>query len=233
MRTKHGGKYWGKGWIHCATCGREFYRSPIRTEITVCSRACRPNGQPDITKSCPICEREFSVPYKQRRIIYCSRACAYKGRKTRLNQIPLKCDNCGREFSRSPALLKSHGKNHRHCFCSKKCYAFFMRQYTKGKRNANWRGGISSTKNNAAKGKGNRLYKIGTYFERKARKELEADGYYVVRSAASKGIWDLVAIKSDSIKLVQVKVRSSAISKDRTLIESFTCPQNVSKELWR
>lgn len=50
--------------------------------------------------------------------------------------------------------------------------------------------------NSAAKGAGR---------ENRVRKQLERDGYWVVRSAASKGAADLLAIKTGEILVVQVK----------------------------
>jgi len=89
------------------------------------------------------------------------------------------------------------------------------------------------SENRALKGPGNRFYKIGKYYERKAKLELEAAGYYVIRSAASKGIWDLVAIGKDDVRLVQVKGRSPAKPAERQAMAAFKCPPFVSKEYWR
>ena len=188
---------------------------------------------PNVIKNCKQCGNEFSVPYKQRYLIFCSPACAYKGRKTRFNQINLKCDNCGRAFSRAPSLLKSHNQDHEHFFCSKKCHSFYLRQHGKGSKNPNWKGGIYSEKHRASHGKGNRLYRIGKYYEDRARKELEAKGYYVIRSGGSKGIWDLVAIGPSDTILVQVKARTGARPGERELMKKFKCSPGTKKEYWR
>ncbi len=50
--------------------------------------------------------------------------------------------------------------------------------------------------NSAAKGAGR---------ENRVRRQLEADGYWVVRSAASKGAADLLAVKAGQVLVVQVK----------------------------
>lgn len=62
----------------------------------------------------------------------------------------------------------------------------------------------------------------GTRLERKLKKILEGQGYYVVRSAGSFGIADLVAIKNDRFIMIQVK--SSGITSDeiRRITEVLT-----------
>ena len=48
-------------------------------------------------------------------------------------------------------------------------------------------------------------YQLGTALEHRVKKQLEADGYFVVRAAASKGLVDLVALKWGQTLLVQCK----------------------------
>ncbi len=50
-------------------------------------------------------------------------------------------------------------------------------------------------------------YSNGAELERAAKKSLEADGYYVIRSAGSKGLADLIALKPGELLLVQCKRR--------------------------
>ena len=52
-------------------------------------------------------------------------------------------------------------------------------------------------------------YESGARVERKVRKILEDQGYYVVRSAGSKGAVDLVAWSDQDIRLIQVKATSN------------------------
>lgn len=56
-------------------------------------------------------------------------------------------------------------------------------------------------------------YSQGANFERKVKKELEALGWFVVRSAGSKGKADLVAFSGYEYLLIQCK-KHGAISKD-------------------
>jgi len=46
----------------------------------------------------------------------------------------------------------------------------------------------------------------GTYFENQVKKIFESKGYYVVRSAASRGVFDLIAIKDGKPIGIQCKV---------------------------
>jgi len=48
-------------------------------------------------------------------------------------------------------------------------------------------------------------YQLGRSFEYRTRKILEDNGYYVVRSAQSKGLIDLVALKKGEVLIVQCK----------------------------
>jgi len=103
---------------------------------------------------------------------------------------------------------------------------------TKGDKAGNWKGGLESgTKGQS--GKGNRSYKSGRYFENKARKELEKLGYYVTRSGASKGVWDLIAINNWQIRLIQIKKNQLPRPSERKQMEDFVCPKNATKECWR
>ena len=53
-------------------------------------------------------------------------------------------------------------------------------------------------------------YRLGVALEYRAKQLLEADGYFVVRAAASKGVVDLAAMQPGQLLLVQCK-RSGAL----------------------
>ena len=79
-------------------------------------------------------------------------------------------------------------------------------------------------------------YSTGYRAEREAKKRLESNGYYVIASRGSHGLFDLCAISFDNIKLIQVKVipcgSTNKFEKDKKRIKDFrTCPF-VEKELW-
>jgi len=57
-------------------------------------------------------------------------------------------------------------------------------------------------------------YVKGRRFENYVREKLERKGYLVVRSAGSKGLFDLVALKKGEILLIQCRWRKSRMSRD-------------------
>jgi len=59
-------------------------------------------------------------------------------------------------------------------------------------------------------------YHKGRYYEYKVKKQLEQQGYYVVRSAGSHTLFDLIAInpKTSEVLLIQVKKKPTKKDKD-------------------
>lgn len=76
-----------------------------------------------------------------------------------------------------------------------------------------------------AKAKGNRQ-------EHRAMKILEAAGYACTRAAASLGVFDIVAISGQGVRLIQVKSNRPPCPAEREAIELFPVPPNASKEIW-
>jgi hypothetical protein len=74
-------------------------------------------------------------------------------------------------------------------------------------------------------------YTVGRRLEYRARDELIAQGYTVVRSAGSKGPIDLVAI-GRNVRLIQVKARSPRRS-DRLKLAAVPTPRGVRREIWQ
>lgn len=74
----------------------------------------------------------------------------------------------------------------------------------------------------------------GSRAENKCRKQLRSEGWYVVKSAGSFGLFDLVAIKPEGIRLIQCKsgTCSSPLIEYKTL-KAFKAPSNATIELWR
>ena len=60
--------------------------------------------------------------------------------------------------------------------------------------------------------------------ERKCAQELKVLGYDVIRSAASKSIWDIVAVGEHDIKLIQCK-------RTKQTVKSAAAPKSVLKEM--
>jgi len=79
--------------------------------------------------------------------------------------------------------------------------------------------------------------------EDQARKQLEKEGYYVTRSGASLGAWDLVAIRCGYqwfnkyppplVRLVQVKSNRPPSRKEMEVLRGFkTFAGCISREVW-
>jgi len=69
--------------------------------------------------------------------------------------------------------------------------------------------------------------------ERKVRKMLEKVGYLVIRSAASKTPFDLVALRKNEVRLIQVKTnRHPSTEEEENLIELANRLIPFSVEVW-
>ena len=81
-------------------------------------------------------------------------------------------------------------------------------------------------------GKRNRA--SGVRGEYRARDWLRAVGFYVVRSAGSKGAIDLVAFNGHSLRLITVKRGGAALSPtERAALLAIPVPPNATREYWR
>lgn len=69
--------------------------------------------------------------------------------------------------------------------------------------------------------------------EHQSRRYLEAQGYTVLRAAASKGIFDLVAVGSADVLLVQCKSNSWPRGDELSRLWAFKCPPNVRRVIHR
>lgn len=68
--------------------------------------------------------------------------------------------------------------------------------------------------------------------ERKARDILEKEGYSVCKSGGSLGVWDLIAINRERIRLIQVKTNNQPSKLELDKMKLFEAPSNTTKELW-
>lgn len=73
----------------------------------------------------------------------------------------------------------------------------------------------------------------GTRNEYKSRRILEAAGYYVVRSAGSHGIFDLIGIGTTDLVLCQVKTTCWPSLLELEQIREFQAPENARKLVHR
>lgn len=178
-------------------------------------------------KLCNICDRYFTTTRNGvREEKYCSAYCAnrakYKGGY-------YECCVCSRTVWRKPSQIKRSG----HVYCSIKCRSEWVSKNKTGDQNNNWRGGISKKRKTGTGSKNN--YKRGRRNEWKSRKLIEADGYYVARSAGSKGFWDLYCYRTTGNgplwRVIQVKTNGNYSQKDVDKIANAKVPA-ASKELW-
>ena len=63
-------------------------------------------------------------------------------------------------------------------------------------------------------------------------RRLEAEGYTCTRAGGSLGLWDVIAIRWDSVRLIQSKTNRPAPKSEREAMIAFKVPDNVSKEQW-
>jgi Holliday junction resolvase-like predicted endonuclease len=68
--------------------------------------------------------------------------------------------------------------------------------------------------------------------EYKAIKILRDQGYQCTRSAASLGVWDIIAISETHIKLVQVKTNKMPSQNEIKNMRDYKAPTICSKEVW-
>ena len=73
----------------------------------------------------------------------------------------------------------------------------------------------------------------GTKNEHRSMAVLESSGYLCTRSAASLGAWDLVAISSKDILLVQCKTNRWPSAIELEAMENFPAPPNCRKLVHR
>lgn len=75
----------------------------------------------------------------------------------------------------------------------------------------------------------------GARAEHRAITLLEAAGYACTRAAGSMGVFDVVAINDQAVRLLQVKAgkRCAIPRADRVAMAMFRAPANASREIWR
>lgn len=73
----------------------------------------------------------------------------------------------------------------------------------------------------------------GRRAEHRVRRILEAAGYEVTRSAASRGVWDLIAWNARAVRFIQVKAGTAEASAlEREAMQLAVVPIGATKELW-
>ncbi len=69
----------------------------------------------------------------------------------------------------------------------------------------------------------------GTHNEHRSRLLLEAAGYAVFRSAASRGEFDLIGVSATDVVLCQVKSNRPPSPAERETLAGFRCPANCRR----
>ena len=72
----------------------------------------------------------------------------------------------------------------------------------------------------------------GSRNELKAIRILEAAGYSCTKSGGSLGVFDIIAVNGQGMRLIQVKSNRYPCPAERECIELFPVPNNASKEVW-
>jgi Holliday junction resolvase len=73
-----------------------------------------------------------------------------------------------------------------------------------------------------------------TRAEHRAIRILDAAGYVCTRAGGSLGLFDMVAVGPQDVRLIQVKAGSKYLSGvEREQLTGLTVPANVSRECWR
>jgi hypothetical protein len=75
----------------------------------------------------------------------------------------------------------------------------------------------------------------GIKFELRVKKFLEKQGYFCVRSAGSRGVFDLIAWNDNHGLMIQCKSERKAnisYEDDFDALEKVPCPANWQKQLW-
>ena len=79
-------------------------------------------------------------------------------------------------------------------------------------------------------------YQKGKRGETKTRRIIEGEGYYVIRSGGSKGLWDLVCYRTygdgPAWRVVQVKNGVRISPKELSELREAVVPDETRKELW-
>lgn len=215
-------------------------------------------------KKCLFCKKDFqSYIYKEKLKIgkFCSKKCFADYRKKRINRL---CPNCEKEIIVNPYRLKNKWGT----FCSHQCYTNWIKKVgrSKGENNPNWKGGMSERQcfnckksffryngrkeilkfcswkcSNIFHGRQNYITMRSRFqFEYKAIWELRKEGYFVCRSAGSRGPFDILALKNpNEIRFIQIKstlaerANSNISSYVKAIKELFLIPTKIAKiELW-
>lgn len=222
---------------------KHYYFDPV----TKLKFLLRKNGDKEwfnISKKCRNCLQEFFVRAAHDHLQYCSRGCAAIALRDRWSK--------NMAYQRQKAIDQT-GKNSHNQILSEKEMLRIWEQYRAHRgtislerlfRDYGYTHPPESLK--AVVGEHHyheilkqfsrrpRRVESGRKCEYRAWKQLKDDGYYVMRSAGSKGVWDLIAFRASdhACRLIQVKTGHKPGGEEWKTLTQFTCPQGWKKELW-
>lgn len=80
----------------------------------------------------------------------------------------------------------------------------------------------------------NMSYLKGCRFEREIVEELRKNGYQSNRIAGSHGLWDVVAVNHEEVRLIQAKfdVNNGVIENTKEELRKIAVPLCCKKEIW-
>lgn len=205
--------------LKCSNCGEEFwtYKYRLKHKKHFCSEYCRAHftkgkNHPkwkNISKKrkCQNCGKIFTLKETKRLLEkdwgkYCSKKCTTEAKKGTGKYQRISEEKARKLFekykiSKYPLILFAKSKGHSEQGLSKLFKEYFPDEY-------------ETVKEEKLMAK-NMWYKKGRRFEYRIRNYFKARNFYVLRSPASQGPADLVAIKKGLILLIQCKSSSSVM----------------------
>jgi Holliday junction resolvase len=201
---------------------------------------------------CEYCGMPFVKAHRGKPYRFCSRACGVRGRSgpTQRNQVRMKCRKCGKKYE----IKASHaGKS---LYCSMRC--LFASRDIGGIKNPNFKNSglrvcegcgctyktydkarrfcSANCSHTESAGITVKNLRRGNDAELRCAETLDDHGFAVLRSARSRGPFDVFAIGQTGIYLIQVKRSGSAGRRfqRKTIREltAITVPATAHKQIW-
>lgn len=207
----------------CKICKKKYKRTNGRQKVCI---KCR-------NQNCEGCGKEIKPPYKfYRKKRFCGK-CAIKWNRERMR----------RQSTLNPTKTK----------ISKKELLNLWERYKKGmgrislqrlfkqkgykSRSLKLREIVGAKEYDKVVGKYDKMshgkrYKKGRALEYRAMRQLEKEGYWCRRTAASKGAFDVVAFNENEVRMIQVKSNRPFYGKEKQHFIDLNVPSCVKKELW-
>jgi hypothetical protein len=204
---------------NCGVCGVNFTKPPRGKPYKFCSRACGvvgrsgPTRKSQVTVQCEFCRKGYSIRQSHALFTkYCSKACMTAGRDIKGTSNP-NFKNAGvRKCEACGGEYRSYNSSRR--YCGIEC---------------SWISSASEAMKN---------YRRGYSAELACRSLLAKHGFVALRSPASKGMFDVIAIGDGGTYLIQVKrTKTEARKKFTSLVKQlsetkFRPPHHIQVWVW-